>query len=396
MTRRSDGPHQLGDEGHDVPDRLAELLAGWVDDDLSETESAELKRWRCEDPRAEAIMEAIEKTDRRLRAIRQAPLAGPRAAQGLSEAADQRIWAALSAEIDQSSDASPEGPVPATETDQSPDSPRESPVSATKTDGLDHPVPLAEVGRRRTASPRSRVGVWTTVAVVAAVATLLAAAALLVVHQVDTGPTAGVVPTADAPRVDKQELLFNDGFPSGGLDPRRWNPPSRPDLISSAEGGGLLLQFDRDVAGTAEMTPKFDRPFREIVVQAVVLDDRRLSDGGGAWLNVITQRSDLVRQTYQLGLGPDGSKQPVGAGSCEGAACAAAVERIRPPLGVIDVGAPFTLRAIDVGGQLRFSIDGRPVVYGPRDNEMVGFTLSVTGIAEDSWDVRVNNLTVLG
>ena len=376
MTKRSDESHLVGGWPDDVPDRLAELLSGWIDNDLTADDGAKLRQWCDDDPRVLRMMQGMEAAGRHLHAL---PPAWPSdVADGLPEAADQRIRAALGAVVD-----------------ESPDPPGGSYVPETTTGGRHRPAHLVgSGGGPHFASLVGRVGGVRGVAIAALVVVVVAvlvASALIVSKRTDSDRAPEVVvPTADAPQVDKQ--LFRDDFTGGSLDNEKWNPPDRPALIGVTDGA-LRFRLDGDQLGdlNTELAPKFGQSFREISVQAIVTDVERYTSGGVA-LNVTSGSG----RAYQLGLGPSGSAQPVGGVGCAEASCALAVALIRPPLGGIDVGRPFTVRAVDMGSRLQFSIDDRPPVDGPTDSSgMADFTLSMTGVEHDSWDVLVNNVTVL-
>jgi hypothetical protein len=365
MTGRSDN-----DPGHPVDepsdeDRLSELLAGWCDGELTADEAAALDRYIERDPGVLNRMHALAGMARRVGELRAGALSMP-------EDVDRRIRAAVVVQ-----------------------------PSAIE-DPADPHAPLLGL-----ASGSSR---WATMWRVPVVRVLVVAGVLLLVvatiiviagHAGKAPPVLGAAPPPSAGGAPQPSLpnprppgaeLFSDDFDGTSLDLQKWQTPARRDVIAVNRQSLILRLPARE--GPAEvdekLIPRFTGSFAEISFSATITDASRASHGAVS-LDV-TQGSG---RTYRLLFGPRESAlvSPCPKGICPDSTTLALTSS---PIGR-DIGRPFRVRAFDAGDRVRFAIDDHAVVDGqPDPSGLATFALRVTGSAQDTWAVTVQDLRVYG
>ncbi|RZT87869.1 hypothetical protein EV383_4801 [Pseudonocardia sediminis] len=227
----------------------------------------------------------------------------------------------------------------------------------------------------------------------------VAALAAVVVVAVTVVATYLLVPSSPERRTGS--VVLQDSFSGTELDPQRWLPPTRADLIYPLGGALHFVVGPTDSADGAEsrLEPRSMDGFRQI--SFVVATARATKQGpGGAGLTL--RLADGKKHRLVWGPGEQGSL--VAALVCSRAVCnnyddfdpPGSYVLTRPGNGSTDRGEEVPVRIVQVvDGTVQFFVRGQLVAQGPPgDAPLQTFSWDLYGAKSEAWDLTVNSLIV--
>lgn len=195
-------------------------------------------------------------------------------------------------------------------------------------------------------------------------------------------------------------ITLIDDFDADRLDPDKWLPPTRGDLIYQRDGV-LNLQVraaDTEVAAEARLEPRVQGTFRSIAFVVAMPEVTRAGPGGPS-LTLREADGRIHKVVFGAGTDARGTVQSIVAGLfCfrPGADCHQ-YDDFDPPgeYARIEPGERVPVRVVQSGGQVQLYVRDELLAQGPRgDAPFAGFTFDVYGTKSEEWRAAVDSVRV--
>lgn len=203
-----------------------------------------------------------------------------------------------------------------------------------------------------------------------------------------TPPTTTVAETAD--------VVFTDDFSNPTLDPQKWKPSNKPDIIRPADGH--LLMSVRPGAGVdeARLSPTtLPRPFTDVRFTLTIPPYAHGGQGGGAF---VVNPDSAQPQILTFGPSPSGASiYPI---TCDRPRCRLGVyddftEASDTNVVRVTYDKTIAVEIVRRDGRLQFLADGIPIGASAIDpGPLTGFRFNATAGGAESWDVQIDDLVV--
>jgi hypothetical protein len=190
--------------------------------------------------------------------------------------------------------------------------------------------------------------------------------------------------------------VFADDFSSADLDPRKWQPSNRPDVIRPADGHLLLSARPGAAVDQASLLPTtLLRPFSGARFSVTITT---YATGGPGEVEFVVNPAGEQPQVLSIGASPSGAKiYPL---TCDAPPCHIGVYDDFTPQGNIPAmhvayDEPIAIEVVRRDGHLQFFANGSPVGATEDDpGPLTGFQFSATSGPAESWDVKIDDLVL--
>lgn len=232
----------------------------------------------------------------------------------------------------------------------------------------------------------------------------LAAAAVVGIAVVQMGSGAGstttgtlasasAATTAPVTSAPVTNAVFADDFSAPSLDPAKWHPTDRPDVITQVDGHLNFSVRPGAVIDTSLQPITLPRAFEELTFDMVVPQYGKAGNGGAVLII-----NPLSAQPQQLTFGPSPGGPTVYPLICEKPKCTLGnyedfTDLSGPPTTKVQVGQVVVLRVVRQNGHLDFF--AHDVLIGQTKSDpgpLTDFRFGVSAESTESWDIQVDNV----
>jgi len=188
-------------------------------------------------------------------------------------------------------------------------------------------------------------------------------------------------------------VLLQDSFDAAGLDPNKWEAPTRADLIYARDGVLNFVVGPSDTKGGAEarLAPRSVHGFHQIAFVVGVPEYIKAGPGGASM--TLTESDG---KTHRVIFGPGTEGPIVAALVCSRPECHQ-YDDYDPPGQYVPFapGEQVPVRVVQSDGQLQFYARDELIAQGPRgDSPLTSFTFELYGAKEEAWHITVGSLIV--
>jgi hypothetical protein len=189
-------------------------------------------------------------------------------------------------------------------------------------------------------------------------------------------------------------VILQDTFDGTALDPKKWERPTRADLIYPRDGVLNFVVGPSDTKGGVEarLAPRSVRGFHEIAFSIGMSELVKAGPGGGSMTIIETNG-----RTHRLIFGAGTEGPIVAALVCSRPECHQ-YDDYDPPGQYVPfvLGEQVPVRVVQTDdGRINFYARDELIAQGPRGaSPLMSFTFDIYGIKEEAWHITVGSLIV--